>query len=158
MASWQEIEKEIPDLAARVLAVMGKRKHKTMATLRGDGSPRISGIEVDFKDGEIWLGSMAGAVKGRDLKRDPRLAIHGTSDDPDESNPSAWDGDAKLTGRAVEITDPAVRERFGASEVGSDLFRVDVTEVVLTKVDAAGEYLVVEMWHEGEGARVVRRK
>ncbi|WP_204078656.1 pyridoxamine 5'-phosphate oxidase family protein [Planotetraspora phitsanulokensis] len=159
MASWQEIEKEIPDLAARVLALMGERKHKTMATLRRDGSPRISGIEVEFKDGEVWLGSMAGAVKGRDLKRDPRVAIHGTSDDPDESDPGAWGGDAKLAGTAVEITDPAVLERFGGPpEAGSDLFRVDVTEVVLTKVDAAGEHLVVEMWHEGEGHRVVRRK
>jgi hypothetical protein len=159
MASWQEIEKEIPELAARVLALMGRRKHKTMATLRKDGSPRISGTEVEFKDGEVWLGSMTGAVKALDLRRDSRVAIHGMSDDPDESDPTAWDGDAKLAGTAVEITDPAARERFGASpEMDSHLFRVDVTEVVLTKVDPAGEHLVIEMWHEGQGVRVVRRK
>jgi hypothetical protein len=27
-------------------------KHKTLATLRADGSPRISGIEVEFTNGE----------------------------------------------------------------------------------------------------------
>jgi hypothetical protein len=159
MASWQEIDKEIPELAARVLAVMGKRKHKTMATLRGDGSPLISGTEVEFKNGEVWLGSMPGAVKALDLRRDARVAIHSASDDPDEADPGGWSGDAKLAGRAVEITDPAARQAFGGPP-GQDfhLFRVDVTEVVLTRVDEAGEHLVIEMWHEGRGHRVVRRK
>ena len=159
MASWREIEKEIPELAARVVASMGKGKHKTMATLRRDGSPRISGTEVDFKDGEIWLGSMPGAVKALDLRRDPRVAIHSPSDEPDEANPGAWSGDAKLAGRAVEITDPAARAAFGLPAGDeSHLFRVDVTEVVFTHVDEAGEHLVIEMWHEGSGHRVVRRR
>jgi hypothetical protein len=87
------------------------------------------------------------------------VAIHGMSDDPDESDPGAWEGDAKLAGTAVEVTDPEARERFGGPpEMDFDLFRVDVTEVVLTKVDEAGEHLVIEMWHEGDGVRVVRRK
>ncbi|WP_169982625.1 MULTISPECIES: pyridoxamine 5'-phosphate oxidase family protein [unclassified Microbispora] len=159
MTSWREIEKEIPELAARVLASMGKGRHKTMATLRRDGSPRISGTEVDFRDGEVWLGSMPGAMKALDLRRDPRVAIHSPSDDPDEANPGAWSGDAKLAGRAVEITDPAVREAFGVPPgEDSHLFRVDVTEVVFTRTDAAGEHLVIEMWHEGSGHRVVKRR
>ncbi|MEW9529511.1 pyridoxamine 5'-phosphate oxidase family protein [Microbispora sp. NPDC049125] len=159
MTSWREIEKQVPELAARVLAIMGKGKHKTMATLRKDGSPRISGTEVEFKDGEVWLGSMQGAMKALDLRRDPRVAIHSASEDPDEANPAAWSGDAKLAGRAVEITDPVARERFGLpADEDSHLFRVEVSEVVLTKVDEAGEHLVVEMWHEGTGHRVVRRK
>jgi hypothetical protein len=158
MASWQEIEKEIPGLAARVQAVMGLRKHKTMATLRKDGSPRISGTEVEFKEDEVWVGSMPGAVKALDLRRDPRLAIHAQSDDPDEADPGAWSGDAKLAGRAVEITDPEFLQSYGGPP-GQDfhLFRIDVTEVVLTKVDEAGKHLVVEMWHEGVGHRVVTR-
>ncbi|MBO4274988.1 pyridoxamine 5'-phosphate oxidase family protein [Microbispora triticiradicis] len=159
MASWQEIEKENPTLAARVLASMGKGRHKTMATLRRDGSPRISGTEVEFKNGEVWLGSMPGALKALDLRRDPRVAIHGPSVDPDEADPASWDGEAKLAGRAVEVTDPAVREAFGGPP-GQDfhLFRVDVTEVVYTRVDESGEHLLIEMWHEGAGHRVVRRR
>ncbi|GII51859.1 pyridoxamine 5'-phosphate oxidase [Planotetraspora thailandica] len=158
MASWQEIEQEIPELAARVLAVMGVRKHKAMATVRKDGSPRISGTEVEFKAGEVWLGSMPRAVKALDLLRDPRVAIQAQSDDPDESNPGAWMGDAKLAGRAVEVTDPEVVRNFGGPP-GQEfhLFRIDVTEVVLTKVDEEGKHLVVEMWHEDGGHRVVKR-
>ena len=49
-------------------------RHKTMATLRADGSPRISGIEATFDDGELTFGSMAHTRKGADLRRDPRFA------------------------------------------------------------------------------------
>lgn len=159
MASWQEIEKEVPDFAGRVRAVFDAHRHKTLATLRKDGSPRISGIEAQFKDGEVWLGSMPGAVKALDLRRDPRLALHSASADPDDADPGSWPGDAKLAGRAVEIADPAVREGFGGPP-GQDfhLFRVDVTEVVRTFVDEAGEHLVIEIWHEGRGLRQVRRE
>lgn len=159
MASWQDIEKEIPELAARVAAIMGKSKHKTMATLRRDGSPRISGIEVEFKNGEVWLGSMPGSVKTLDLLRDPRVAIHSASEEPDQAKPGAWGGDAKFAGRAVEVTDAAVKESYGAPD-GHDfhLFRIDVHEVVVTGVDESGERLVIEMWHEGVGRRLVRRR
>ncbi|MBP2703843.1 pyridoxamine 5'-phosphate oxidase family protein [Microbispora sp. RL4-1S] len=159
MASWQEIEKEIPEPAARALAIMGRSRHKTMATLRADGSPRISGTEVEFRDGEVWIGSMLGAVKALDLRRDPRVAIHSASDEPDEASPGAWGGDVKLAGRAVEVLDPAARRAHGGPP-GQDfhLFRIDVTEVVLTRVDEAGEHLIVEMWHEGSGYRVVHRR
>ncbi|WP_055478402.1 hypothetical protein [Sphaerimonospora mesophila] len=159
MATWQDIEKEIPELAARVLAIMGRNKHKTMATLRRDGSPRISGTEVEFEAGEVWIGSMPGAVKALDLCRDPRVAIHSASEEPDEANPGGWIGDAKLAGLAVEVTDPEVKAAHGATaERDFHLFRVDVREVVVTGVDEAGEHLVIEMWHEGAGHRVVRRR
>jgi hypothetical protein len=158
MASWREIEKEVPEFAARVLAIMGKHKHKTLATLRRDGSPRISGIEAEFKDGEVRIGSMPGAVKALDLRRDPRTALHSGSEDPDEAKPGAWSGDAKLSGKAVEVTDPAALESSGGPpEQDSHLFVIDVAEVVLTRVDEAGEQLVIESWHEGRGLREVRR-
>jgi hypothetical protein len=80
---------------------LGAHVHKTLATLRRDGSPRISGTEVIFAEGELWLGSMWQAMKARDLQRDPRFALHSGSDDP-----PAWSGDAKMAGRAEEIEDP----------------------------------------------------
>lgn len=158
MASWQEIEEEVPEFAAKVREVMDAHRHKTMATLRADGSPRISGTEVTFKDGQVWLGSMPDSRKAADLRRDGRVAVHSASVDPDEENPAAWPGDAKLAGRAVEVTDPRARAAFGASpEQDFHLFRIDATEVVRTYVDADGEHLVIEMWHEGRGPRTVRR-
>ena len=82
MAKWDDVEREEPAFAARVRALFDARKHKTLATLRADGSPRISGIEVEFNDGELTFGSMPGARKGTDLVRDPRFALHGPSGTP----------------------------------------------------------------------------
>ena len=53
MASWQEFEDQAPELAKVTRALMDKHRHKVLATLRKDGSPRVSGTEADFRDGEL---------------------------------------------------------------------------------------------------------
>ena len=63
MGSWAEFEREAPELAAAVRERFDVRKHATMATLRVDGSPRISGTEVAFTHGQLVLGSMPNARK-----------------------------------------------------------------------------------------------
>jgi hypothetical protein len=101
MASWREVEQEVPELATRVREAFARGKHATMATLRADGSPRISGTEVEFTDdGCVRLGSMPGAVKARDLLRDPRVAVHSPTAEPGEGG-ADWPGEAKVAGRAV---------------------------------------------------------
>jgi Pyridoxamine 5'-phosphate oxidase len=129
--------------------------HKTIATLRRDGSPRISGTEAQFRDGELWIGSMWRALKARDLQRDPRFALHSGSDDPD-----VWTGDAKLAGVAEEITDPErVRELHGAAaeDSPSHLFRLDLQEVSTVGLNEERNALVVEVWTPREGVRTIRR-
>src|SRR5687768_14293465 len=101
MPSWNVVEDEAPELAALARRFLDAHKHKTLATLRRDGSPRISGTEVEFADGEMWMGSMWRAVKALDLRRDPRFAIHSGSADPPE-----WEGDAKVAGVVEEVEDP----------------------------------------------------
>src|SRR5215204_7074659 len=98
MASWTEFAAAAPDLAERVRERLDAHKHKTIATLRSDGSPRISGTESELRDGELWIGSMWQALKARDLRRDPRFALHSGSDEPDD-----WKGDAKLAGVVEEL-------------------------------------------------------
>ncbi|MGH9281235.1 MAG: pyridoxamine 5'-phosphate oxidase family protein [Acidimicrobiales bacterium] len=149
MTSWAEFAGAEPDFAARVKAIFDLQKHKTMATLRKDGSPRISGTEIEFSGDELMVGSMPGAVKAFDLQRDPRLAIHGPAIDPPDGNPTLWVGDAKIAGRAV----PASGEMPGAH-----YFRVDITEVVLTKVGDPPDHLVIESWHPDRGYRRVQRE
>jgi hypothetical protein len=61
MSSWSEFEAAAPELAADVRARLDAHKHKTLATLRRDGSPRISGTESQLIDGELWIGSMIDA-------------------------------------------------------------------------------------------------
>jgi hypothetical protein len=154
VASWGDLEREEPDFAARVRALLDAYRHKTIATLRRDGSPRISGIEGFFADGELWVGSMPRAVKARDLQRDPRFALHSGTGDADD-----WEGDAKVSGRAEEISDPDTRARVFSSEAGgeSHLFRLDLEEVVITGLNDARVKLVIELWKPGAGVRVTER-
>jgi hypothetical protein len=158
MATWSEIEAAAPELAGRARAVFDAHKHKLLATLRRDGSPRISGIEATIADGELWLGMMPGSRKALDLRRDPRLALHSASDDPPD-DPTTWAGDAKLSGRAVEVDDPALLEKLGAGDQADSahLFRVDITELVHTRVGDPPDHLVIDLWREGAGLRQMRR-
>ena len=73
MTAWKDVERAEPEFAQRMRGLFDRNRHKTIATVRADGSPRISGIEVAFEDGELAFGSMPGARKGADLGRDPRL-------------------------------------------------------------------------------------
>src|SRR5436305_14528461 len=104
MASWRDVETAEPEFARRVRALFDARKHKTIATLRADGSPRISGIEAEFADGELTFGSMPAARKGADLHRDPRFALHSPTTDPRDDDPTRWPGEAKIAGRAYFAT------------------------------------------------------
>src|SRR5260370_24844973 len=106
-----------PEFAQRVRGLFDRHRHKTIATLRADGSPRISGIEVAFEDGELAFGSMPNARKGADLGRDPRFALHSATIDPGEGPEAQGPGEAKISGRAIyarPLTERAAGDRFYA--------------------------------------------
>ena len=150
MARWEQFVAADPDFAAHVRRCFAIRKHATLATLRKDGSPRISGTEVEFSDdGEIYLGMMARSLKALDLRRDPRLALHCPTEDAPEADPASWLGDAKIAGRGVEVTDPAPAD-------GSHRFSIDVNEVVLTTV--GGDHLIIRSWHPDRGVEIRERR
>ncbi len=133
------------------------RSKRTLATLRKDGSPRISGSEVIFADGELWLGSMWQSMKARDLQRDPRFALHSGSPDPD----AGWRGDAKLAGRAEELTDEQLRKQIFGGKGGArpaHLFRCDITELVVVSLPDPPDFLAIQSWHEGRGVTRVERR
>lgn len=155
MAGWEPFTVAAPELAEAVRERFDAHGHKTMATLRKDGSPRISGTEVQFRDGEMWLGSMPGARKCLDLRRDGRVAIHSGSDDPDE-----WTGDAKVAGTAVEVTDESILAEFsdGAPPGPFHLFRIDLAEAVVVSLGQPADHLVIESWHEGKGVNRIERR
>jgi hypothetical protein len=142
MASWSEVEAQAPELAARAREFFDAHKHKTLATLRSDGSPRISGIESEFEDGELEFGSMSNAVKALDLRRDPRFALHSGSDEP-----TNWKGDAKVAGLAHEVE----------SEGDSHHFRADIRELVVVSMGDPRDHIVIASWHEGRGLSELKR-
>jgi hypothetical protein len=148
MASWADLEAAEPGFAARVRALMSSRKHLTMATLRRDGSPRISGTEVEFSDGQMWIGSMPKSVKALDLRRDPRIAIHGPTEDPPSGRPTGWIGEAKVAGTASEVESGSAAHRF----------RIEIREATITHLTESGDRLVVESWNQGRGYGKLERE
>ena len=150
MTTWSDFAAAEPQFAGQVRALFAGHRHHTMATLRRDGSPRISGTEVAFEEGELRLGMMSGARRAADLRRDARLAIHSHNIDPPEDDPAGWPGEAKISGRAAEAG-PLVAD-------GPHVFRVDIAEVVLTRLGTPADHLVIEWWRPGKGpVRIERR-
>lgn len=155
MATWKAFEQTEPEFAARVRRLFDAGRHKTIATLRADGSPRISGIECEFAGGELRFGSMTNARKGADLKRDPRFALHGPTFHPVEGKESEWPGEAKIAGRAIPAGPVTTAE--ASERPDGEMFVADIAEVVITRLNVEATKLVVESWTPERGLRSVER-
>lgn len=155
-ATWGAFAADAPELAVAVEARLTANKHHVLASLRRDGMPRVSGTEVVLRPPDLLLGSMPDAVKAKDLQRDPRFAIHANPGDG-----SMAGGDAKLAGLAVEVTDPdeiaRLMEGVEAPPGPMHLFRLQLTEVVLTSVHPDGDRLVIELWRPDQGVTRTER-
>ncbi|HWM40379.1 MAG TPA: pyridoxamine 5'-phosphate oxidase family protein [Streptomyces sp.] len=156
--SWADFRSAEPDFAAAVQARFRRFQHHVLATLRADGSPRLTGLEGDFRDDELWLGMMYGSRKALDLRRDPRFSLHANPG----SGTDMEGGDVRVSGRAVEVADSDELGRYAAgSPEGAvperfHLFRAGLTEVV--RVHVEDPYIVFEVWHPGSSLRTIRRK
>lgn len=113
-----------------------------VGTLRRNGWPRISPVEPLIVEGRLYLGMMWQSKKAIDLLRDPRCTVHSTVQDT-----GGTEGDVKVYGRAVDVTDPDERERYGRAlearigwrpEGDFHLFAVDITSVGYFVVTADG--------------------
>ncbi|MHB8463810.1 MAG: pyridoxamine 5'-phosphate oxidase family protein [Acidimicrobiales bacterium] len=155
MPAWGAIEQAEPAFAGRVRRLFDAGRHKTIATLRADGSPRVSGIECEFADGDLRFGSMTGARKGADLRRDSRFALHGPTFHPEEGKESEWPGEAKIAGRAIPAG-PVTTDGPNEAPDG-EAFIADITEVVITALNAEATKLVVECWTPERGLQRVER-
>ncbi|MEU2896225.1 pyridoxamine 5'-phosphate oxidase family protein [Streptomyces sp. NPDC001273] len=156
-ANWAAFTAAEPELAKTVEERFAAYTHHVLATLRRDGSPRTTGLEVRFLGGELWLGMMPDSLKARDLRRDPRFALQAN---PGEGT-GMGGGDVRVAGRAVEIPAEDTEARAGyAEEVEPPepfhLFRTELTEVVRTYVEDE-KYLVVQVWKPGAPVRTLRR-
>ncbi|MEV4044213.1 pyridoxamine 5'-phosphate oxidase family protein [Streptomyces sp. NPDC049744] len=153
--NWAGFAAAEPALADTVEARFGAYTHHVLATLRKDGSPRTTGLEVRFLGGELWLGMMPDSLKALDLRRDPRFALQANPGD----GTGMGGGDVRIAGRAVEVEDARTRAGY-VEEVEPPepfhLFRTELTEVVRTRVED-DKYLVVEIWQPGQPVRTIRR-
>lgn len=150
MVTWQGFVTAEPAFARLVRTVLDAHEVTVLASLRADGSPRVSGIEVEFDDdGQMVLGSMPGARKGADLRRDPRCALHSVPPIPVGKEGAL--GDVKVSGRAVP--DGAL-----TGEHPGDRFVVDVSEVSWVGLTDAADRLVVRWWTPEGGLRRAERE
>ena len=152
MASWSEFAAAAPELAERVQERFDAHKHKTMATLRSDGSPRISGTETQFPDGELWIGSMWKAVKALDLQRDPRFAIHSGDD-----RRTGRRGEGRRRGRGdhrPERVGAQTTPRAGGAVAPLPARRARGLD---RRPQRGAQQLVIEVWTPERGVRVITR-
>jgi len=136
---------------------MEAHRHRMMATIRADGSPRISGIEVTISRGELWIGGIPGSLKFADLRRDARLALHSGSGDPPH-----FRGDARLSGRAISVADDSLKAAFledaGGGPPGPfELFRLDIAEASTVREADTKDHLLIEVWKPGQAVRRIER-
>jgi len=167
MTDLHQLLAQEPELTDRAIAILGSTTNGVLATVRADGSPRVSGIDPFVAVGQLWIGCMDHSRKGDDLARDPRMALHGIpweSRKVKEGVADPGDADVKLTGRAVPLTDPVLRaevlawfkeERgFDAPDDGA-LFSIDIESLAITFVEA--DELVIDRWTASGGRTTTRR-
>jgi hypothetical protein len=148
---WSEMEGSQPRLAG-----LGRRRLLEpgvllVATIRADGTPRISPVEPFVLEGILWLSMMWQSRKAADLMRDPRILVHSlvTSRDGGE-------GEFKIRGTARGEHDRAVQHRYAdaaasglgwAPEPGRfHLFAVNIEDVTFIRYDDATGDQRVAMW------------
>jgi len=162
MVAWNQFAAQAPSIAE----VFVRRHSATgnlclLATLRSDGSPRISPMEPRIFEDQLVMAGMPNTTKFRDLGRDPRFCLHTATIDP-----HVGEGDAKLWALAVNLQDRDLHERFATrllEEIGMDLrgqvfdpfYVADITGASSLAIEDG--QLAITSWRPGEGERVVRK-
>ena len=150
-----------PDLAGPIAERFTTRGIGILGTIRRDGSPRVSPIEVSVQQGRLWVGMMPQSTKLLDVRRDPRVALLTAVADKDDLG-----GEGKLFGVLDEVTDAdvaaailaeaAAASGFDAEEVaGSPMFEVRVAAASWQHV--ADDAWHTSSWRVGEPVRRRRR-
>ncbi|MFZ4516349.1 MAG: pyridoxamine 5'-phosphate oxidase family protein [Acidimicrobiia bacterium] len=159
MVSWSTFHELVPEFGTTVAARCAARRHCTLATLRPDGSPRLSGTELTLHDGELCIGIQAGAARIGDITHDARTAVHVVGTDPDPAAANLWPGDVRIEGRAVQVPD-AFRDAWCAAQSGLipsepfPMYRIDIEGVVWVHLSEDGTELLVDSWRAGRSGIV----
>src|SRR5437016_9900077 len=106
--NWEQFAQAASELAGRGRNLFERTGFLFVGTVRGDGSPRVSGCEFFFFEGQLYLGMMWQSRKALDLLRDPRCYIQSAVTDKNVTG-----GEFKLSGRVVEVTESDIIERYG---------------------------------------------
>ena len=148
---WSELAGAQPRLAALGHERLLDRGVVLVATIRADGTPRISPVEPFVLDGALWLSMLWGSAKAADLQRDPRILVHSVITSRD-----GGEGEYKVRGRAQAEHDAGVQRRYAAAVAATlgwnpepgrfHLFAVDIEQVTFIRYDEATGDQHVAMW------------
>jgi hypothetical protein len=151
---WSEFERGQPRMARLGRERLLGPGVVLVATIRRDGTPRVSPVEPFVLDGDLWLSMMWQSTKARDLLRDPRILVHSVITSRDGA-----EGEFKVRGIARQETDPAVQRRYGDAVAASlgwrpepglfHLFAVDIAEVGYLRYDPPTGDQHAAMWPPG---------
>lgn len=124
MAIWQDLEDQVPELAAagRLLLFHPGFGFGYLATVNSDGSPRIHPINPFLHAGSLWFFAVP-SPKLEDLRRRRRFALHSAQD-------ATVDDEFMVTGEGLATDDPGARRRALAdcpTSVGEDHVLVELT-------------------------------
>ncbi|HEX2221122.1 MAG TPA: pyridoxamine 5'-phosphate oxidase family protein [Candidatus Limnocylindria bacterium] len=155
---WSDFAAIAPQLAARGETLLTARSLALLATLRRDGSPRVSPIEPAFASGRLLVGAMSWSQKATDLRRDPRFSLHSPVTDVQGS-----EGEFQLFGRAERVVDEGLLSAapdawWGTHPDRADVFALDVEEAVLVTWDLERSEMTVARWTASTGVRESRRR
>jgi PPOX class probable F420-dependent enzyme len=62
-------------LSDAVLELVDGKNYATLATINADGSPQTSAMWVGRDGGDLLFSTIAGRVKDRNMRRDPRVSV-----------------------------------------------------------------------------------
>lgn len=154
---WRDLEEAAPEIARLGKERLEHARVGLLATLRKDGSPRISPVEPYFVDGDLLFGAMAWTLKVRDLDRDPRCTLHSAV-----TGPNAGEGELKLYGRATDAADE-LRDACengwwtGRPRESARVFSLDIDEASFVTWDYERGEMMVRRWSREDGFRTATR-
>ena len=150
---WSDFQERQPRLAKIATDRLLGPGVVLVATIRKDGTPRISAVEPFVLDGELWLCMLLDSRKAADVKRDPRLLVHSIITGREEPG-----GEVKVRGTARLVDDEAVHRRFAAEvskalpwspEPGRfHLFALELEQITYIRYDDSGDQHLV-LWPQG---------
>ena len=106
---WSEFAAAEAQMAEQGRALIYRRGdgEGLFVTVAGDGLPRVHPINVGVVDGRLVAFIQDKSAKARDLEADGRYALHAVYD---PTQPHEF----LVRGRALRITDPAIRQTMAA--------------------------------------------
>jgi hypothetical protein len=148
--SWHTFAAAAPDLAAFAREQFAPGHVAVVGTIRADGSPRISNVEPHILEGELYVGMMWQSRKALDVLRDARILLRNAV-----CTSTGDEAEITLRGRATEIHDPDVRQRYVAAvadriawqEPHFHLFAVHIESAALVRYGHGQQS--VTLWPQG---------